>query len=338
VTRARALAVLGFWAVATFSTLAHADGARIVLVTSRATPFGARIQAEIEAMGFTVDAVDHFDDTATPAPVAAARIVADPPPGRIELWIKDPHGGRLELRAVIQSTSGADEETQTVRASEQLRALLQPLRERPPPPPSATPASARSPDLIGAPLPVMVEPAQVEPRAEGTSAPRFLAGAAVEVALQSGGAGVDAALSFRWMATRILGVGAIVHAPITGSTVTSTQGSASVTATLFGAELSAMFLDRRAVRLAAVAGLAAAWLRTNGSAMAPYVGHADSVVTSLPTLGLEVMPRVAERVHLVAAGRLGVSLPQAEIAFGGRNVAVWGRPFGLVSAGASFDF
>jgi hypothetical protein len=184
----------------------------------------------------------------------------------------------------------------------------------------------------------MVEPPKVEHRAERSSAPRFFAGAAVEVALQTGGAGVDAALSFQWMATRVIGLGAVVHLPLTGSTVTSTQGSASVTATLFAAELAAVFLDRRAVRLAAVGGLAAAWLRTNGSAKAPYVGGADSVVTSLPTVGLEVMPRIADRVHLVAAGRAGVSLPQAEIAFAGRSVARWGRPFGLVSAGSILDF
>jgi hypothetical protein len=140
------------------------------------------------------------------------------------------------------------------------------------------------------------------------------------------------------MATRVLGVGARVSVPVLGSTVSSQEGHASVAATLFGVEATAVVLDAHYVRLSAYAGLAAAWLRTSGFASAPYVGQSDAAVTALPFLGVEVAPRLADRVHLHLAGDVGASLPRADVSFAGHTVASWGRPLGMGSAGVSVDF
>jgi hypothetical protein len=309
---------------------ACADGPRIGLVAPPASPFAARIRAEIEAMGFTVEPSDAIDASAAAGQVGAARVVETPPPRRVELWLRAPGGRGLALRTVIQSIPDEDEATETVRAAEQLRAFFQPLRA---PPPAPAPVRPREPDLVGEPLPALIEPA---PKSD--AAQRFEAAAGVAAAIQSGGAGVDVALRFRWMATRVFGVGVTVDVPVMGSTVRSAEGSASLAAAVFAAEISAVLLDRRPVRLAVTGALAAAWLRTSGSAKAPYTGSTDDVATALPMLGVEVAPRVAQRVHLFAAGRAGVSFPRADVAFAGRTVATWGRPVGLASGGVSFDF
>jgi hypothetical protein len=285
-------------------------------------------------MGFGVDVAPTLEAIDVHSVRAAARVLESPPPRRIELWFTDASHTRLDLRAVIELSSSDDEETQTVRASEQLRALLQPLQQsaRPSPEP---PPQAPEPDLalLPDPLPVLLEP---PPRAE--PAPRFAARAGISLALPGSRPGVDLDLGFRWLATRVLGLGVVVGVPLLGSAVSATQGSASLSASLFGAELSATFLDLRVLRFSAIGGVSAAWLRSSGSAKAPYISHTDSVVTALPTLGLEVAARVATRVHLYAEGRVGVSLLKAEVSFAGQIVSAWAQPLGLVTTGVDVAF
>jgi hypothetical protein len=321
-------------ACALVPSVARADDPRILFVARDATPFSARVRAEIEAMGFTLEPADAPD--ADPAAVAAARVVETPPPRRVELWLVDPARGRLSLRAVIQPSTTDDDETQTVRASEQLRAFFQPLRAPAPsrPGPASPPLLAYSaPPPVPAPIPPPSEPPPAP-----SKPPRFVAAVALAVPVQTGGPGADLALRARWMATRILGVGAIVSLPIAVPRITSTQGSASLEASLFGAELTAVFFDAGPVRLATHAGLALGWLRATGFASAPYVGQSSSVVTSLPFVGVEIAPRLTERVRLCLDGDAAVSAPRADIAFAGHVVASWARPLGLFAAGVSVDF
>jgi hypothetical protein len=140
------------------------------------------------------------------------------------------------------------------------------------------------------------------------------------------------------MATRVIGMGARVSVPLLGTTLQAAEGRASVAATLFGAEVTAVFLEAPRVRLAANAGVAVAWLRTSGFATAPYIGQADAGVTGLPSLGIEVDPRLGERVHGHLGGDVALALPPADIAFANRKVASWGRPLGICAAGVSVDF
>jgi hypothetical protein len=99
---------------------ARADGAQVILVAPGTGAFGGRVRAEIEAMGFSVEAADALPARA----VAAARVIESPPPRRIELWIADPGSARLELRAVIIASAEEDEASQAFRASERLRAFF----------------------------------------------------------------------------------------------------------------------------------------------------------------------------------------------------------------------
>jgi hypothetical protein len=316
---------------------ALAEGRRVLFVTGAPSPFSARVRAEIEAMGFEiVPAAILAEDGADT--VAAARVI-EGPARRVELWIPDAATGRLTLRAFVTPSPDGDDATETVRASEQLRAFFQPLREPTPPPPAPALPSPPPPPLRpeAPPPPAPSAPVVVAgPLAPSPPGPRFVVTASLAVPFQSGGPGLDLGLRGRWMATRVLGVGAFVGVPLAGSTVKGAEGSASVSAALFGADLS-VSIDFARVRLSTSAGLGAAWVRTSGFASAPYQGKPSDVVAALLMVGAGIAPRLTERTHLCLDGHLGASLPRVDIAFVGRPVAVWGRPLGMVSAGVSVD-
>jgi hypothetical protein len=309
---------------------ARAEGTpRVVLVSASSTPFSARLRAEIEDMGFAVEPAPLLAGSAAPPTVAAVQIVDAPPPRRVRLWIAAPGSDHLVLRATVEPSPAGDDATEAVRAAEQLRAFFQPLRE-PPPPPHPSPAPPPSPDPPVAPAPVAPGPRAV-PRP-------FTVSVAVAVPLQPGGPGADVALRGRWMATRLFGVGAFAALPVLGSTVKAAEGSASLSAFLFGGDVSVVAHPLPALRVSTHAGLGIAWLRTSGSASAPFRGQAAAATFALPVVGAEIAPRLAGPVRLCFDGQAGFSLPSAEIVFAGRPVATWGRPLGLLSAGASVDF
>src|SRR5262245_4430097 len=73
------------------------DKQKVRFVAAKATSFGARVRAEIEAMGFDVEPADTLDDRGTLTPIAAARVVDVPPLRHVELWLVDASSGRREL-------------------------------------------------------------------------------------------------------------------------------------------------------------------------------------------------------------------------------------------------
>jgi hypothetical protein len=333
---------------------ALAEGRRVLFVTGPPSPFSARVRAEIEAMGFEIVPAAILADNGADA-VAAARVI-ESPARRVELWITDPATGRLALRAFVTPSPDGDDASETVRASEQLRAFFQPLREPTPPlsvaPPPSSPLSVAPPPRSSLPVappppsslavapsppssPAPSSPAP--PPASPSAGPRFVVGANVAVPFQPGGPGLDLGLHGRWMAARVLGVGAFVSVPLAGSTVNAREGSAGVSAPLFGAELTLASDVTPRLRLSTSAGLGAAWVRTSGFASAPYQGKPSNVVAALAMLGAGIAPRLTERTHLCFDGHLGFSLPRVDIAFVGRPVATWGRPLGVLSAGVSVD-
>lgn len=307
---------------------ARAEGARrVVWVTSLVTPFGARVRAEIEDMGFEIEPAPVLPRRAAPPAVAAVRVVEDSPPRRVELWIAEAGSGEFVLRATVQPWQEGDEVTETVRAAEQLRALLEPLRER-------TPAHPLVVDVPPIPTGAEVSTAPVAP----ATPRRFAVSVSVAVPFQAGGPGVDLGLRGRWMATPVLGVGAFADIPLLGSTLKAAEGAASVSSFLFGGELIVAALPAGRVRVTASPGLAVAWLRTSGTASSPYRGRGVDAAVALPMIGVEVAPRIADRVRLCLDGHAGFSIPRTGIVFAGRAVATWGRPLGLLSAGVGVDF
>jgi hypothetical protein len=161
---------------------------------------------------------------------------------------------------------------------------------------------------------------------------------AIAMPLEPGGPGVDALFRCRWPVATRLGLGGLLAIPVLSSTVRSGPNSASVSAFLLGAELTTVVVDTRALRVLTTAGFAAALLRTQGVATAPYTAQSDSALVGVPLTGVELAPLISDRFRLCLGGLAGLALPKAEIAFAGKQVGTWGRPLGLLSVAVSADY
>jgi hypothetical protein len=335
---ATALSLLS--AVVTFTSPSHASEKKVLFVADASSPFSARVRAEIEAMGFVVEQATSLEQGTSA--VAAARVL-EGSPRRIELWIADTTH-HLILRTLVTPGTEDDEASQTVRASEQLRAFFQPLREPTPPAPPPSQPPTQPPIQ---PPPVVAQPASPPPAQtisppivdvpRSKDAPRVVVGAEIAVPFQPGGPGVDLGVRGRWMALAQLGFGGFLDVPVASSTVTGQEGSAALSATLFGAEATYTARPISALAVEASAGLALAWVRTSGFAATGFQGKSADALRGLPIFGLALSPRLAERVHLCLGGHLGFTLSRLDIRFADRPVATWGRPLGVASLGVNLD-
>lgn len=328
--------------VCSFARTARAQGNQVLFLAKERTDFSARVRAEIDAMGFETVASDELDQHPPFAAVATAYVIETPPPRRIELWLPNPTSGHLELSTIIQTSVGEDEASQTVRASEQLRAFFQPLRARILAPEPEPPVEARPPPPPPAPLPPPAAPAPPRIVSKLLRAPqRFSAQLSLGLPLEPGGLGIDAVIRGHWVMTRRFGVGAVIAIPVLGSTVHATEGvdnSAAVSATLAGPELSMTVFDSQRVKVLTRGGIALAWVRAVGDATNPYSDKTDSALVALPFVGGEVGLRLSERLQLCAGGDVGDALPAMQVVFSKQPVARWGRPFGLLTAGLRVGF
>ena len=308
-----------------------AEPARVLFVSHEQTPFSARIRGEIEAMGLSILSAEVLDVDDALGADAAARVIEYPPPRCVELWLRDERTGRLVLDRVLEAEPGAADATSAVRASEQLRAFFQPLREgsaalelmppRPPPPPLKSIATPRAAALHSTPTRAKAE--------DG----RFFQQLAAAVPLQPGSLGLDLLLRARARIAASYGIGAKLVLPLVQSTVSSGGNAADVSASLFGVELSGRFVTTPLATLDAHAGVSMVWLSASGRAQAPYTDRVDRKLAALPSLGSELGFRLTKHVRLCLGAELGVALPKLELAFAGQSVATWGRPLALFSAG-----
>jgi hypothetical protein len=328
------LSCLVFLILIGVSQRSAAEPARILFVSQEQTPFSARIRAEIEAMGLTVVSADTVDDAQ--AADAAAHVIESPPPRRVELWLRDERAGRLVLDRVLEAEQmdvdpGSADATSAVRASEQLRAFFQPLREesaatelmppRPPPPPLK---SRPSREAAARPSTSLAASAEED---------RFFQELAAAVPHQPGSPGLVLVFGARLRFGPTYGLGAKLVLPVMRSTVSSEGNAADVSASLVGLESSARIVTTALATLDAHAGISLLWLSASGRAQAPYTARVDSKLAALPSLGSELGFRLTKHVRLCLGAELGVALPQLELAFAGQSVATWGRPFALLSLG-----
>jgi hypothetical protein len=334
----RGLVCFVFLSLIGVSRQASAEAARILFVSHEPTPFSARIRAEIEAMGLQIVAADALDVEGALAAGAAAHVIESPPPRRVELWLRDETTGRLALDRVLEAEQmedepGAADATSAVRASEQLRAFLQPLRE------SAIASELMPPRLQ--PPPLQPNPAPRDaPRSSASSAVgveegRFLQQLAVAVPVQPGSLGLDVLLRARLRFGATYGFGVKLVLPAVPSTVSSGGNAADVSASLLGVELSALLVTMPLITFGAHAGISALWLSASGHAHAPYTDRVDRKLAALPSLGSELGFRLTKHVRLCLGAELGVALPKLELAFAGESVATWARPLALLSAGVA---
>lgn len=320
---------------------ASAESCGVLFVSPEKTPFSARMRGEIEAMGFEVVPTDLLEVEGNGQVCAAARVIESPLPRRVELWLRDESAGRLALDRVLEVEPEGTDATSAVRASEQLRAFFQPLREaaaisarmppRPPPPPLLSPPPLpRKPQRSAVPRTITAFPASTALRAEEG---RFFLEVAGVVPVQTGSLGLNALLRAQQRFGSIYGLGVRLVLPVVPSTVHSAGNSADVSTSLFGVELSALLVTTRKATLGARAGLSVLWLSASGEARAPYTDRVARKLAALPSLGTELSLRLTQRVRLCLGAELGISVPKLELAFAGQRVAAWARPLGLFSVG-----
>jgi hypothetical protein len=232
----------------------------------------------------------------------------------VEIWVVDRVTGKTVVRVFSAAPPGHGDEAEllAVSAVETLRATLMEIN-------------------LAGPVRGEVAPTPAVRALVGAETQRLAArlGPAIGYGRGLGGAwqlaiGVTAALSPRLR----LGVDTVL--PLSAAGVSGPEGQADVRLWLAGPFIELSIGDRASrVALSLGAGAWAAALRMRGSAAAPYAGVDADVITVASHLDLLLRWRLGRRLGLGALFSIALAAPEAVVQFGGRNVAYWGRPFGL---------
>jgi hypothetical protein len=311
----------------------------VVVQGSGTDPVVARLVQELVAAGCTVR-------TGEPMAVEpAARTydaVLDVTPDAIEIWVFDRSTDRAAKLDVVMLAAPRAESAAiaAVRVSEIFRAHLLPVA-RPAPAEEASADPARAAITTTASVPPLSRPAIAErpvSSLSSISSPPSEATLALALGplllLTPGGTppALDLSVIPEWRPSRNLAIRAVLAAPLGAPSVTSREGSASVSTWLTGAGADWVLESRDTVWMANLgAGVAAAWSETRGHpASGAYLGSNASAVAAVPyveaggSLG-------TPRVRLAVDGLVGLALPEVTVVFAGNQVASWGRPVGAVS-------
>ncbi len=316
----------------------ESDPALIVIVGEHGAPFGLRLAAELEVLGFRAAIVDPTAEPASRGSLeAAAReagaiaaIRAVPSEHGVEIWLTDRVTGKTLLRELTDA--GPDEGAAALRTVELLRAslaevaLAQPTRGEVP-----EPAGLR--ERLELPAPD-AQPAEA-------LAPALHVGMAPGVALSPGGfaAAATLGLGLDWMPSDHVGLVALGVLPITGARASAAEGTAELSSFVAGAGLRVAFASPTSRWAPSIdAGFAAVWIRAAATASAGYSATEASSSTGAAFLraglGVALGSRLRLRADVLAAsvGR-GVT-----VRFAGREVATWGEPLVVPSLGAELGF
>jgi hypothetical protein len=300
------------------------DSATIVLVERTPNPaLAARLQAELEALGFRVSrrASEAPLESIARAEGAVAGVGID---RALELWIVDTDTGKTAVREQI-SLDASD--LAAVTASETVRARL--LRV------GVTPESSRRP---APPPPAPAEPAPVEPVARPRDALASV-WAAAGLRHAPGGLGpmLDASFGGGLKLTRALGIELGLGLTPEGARVTEPEGRSRVR--FYRAEL-ALLAHFRVGTGSFTMGPGCGILATEmtGQAEAPLLDRTAWVYAATPALFSGYRLPLAGAFGLRAHASIGLSIPRVVVRFDRREVADWGRPFALVALGPELTF
>jgi len=137
----------------------------------------------------------------------------------------------------------------------------------------------------------------------------------------------SAAVGGSWFFHRRLCAEADLRIPVLFANVHGPEGTATLEVSTLAAGLSfALTPITAAVRPAIGAGLALAWTRAQGTAIAPFVSARADVFSAVPFVRLSTGLALAESVRLRADLLGGLELPGEAIVFAGRRAATSGAP------------
>jgi hypothetical protein len=334
--RRRLAALATYAAVAVTASIAGAqerESALVVIVAPPDDPFGLRVAAELEQLGYRATIVDPplqpGPDTlaaATRESGAVGAIRALPAEHAVEIWVTDPASGKT-LRQELPD-GGGDEGALALRSVELLRAGLVEVTLAPPrSAPAIAPLSERPPRRESRPD----APSQPPPRS-----PVFHVGIAPGVALAPGGLDPAATVvvGASWLPSEHVGLVALAVLPVSAAQITATDGTAELSAFFGGGGVRVAFADRTSRWSPGVdLGFGATLLRARTTA-AEWTSSDTTSMTGTAFVragvGYAPIPRLRFRADLLAAwiGQ-GVSVRMA-----GREVATWGQPLVVPSLGA----
>jgi hypothetical protein len=296
----------------------------------------------------------------TRAASAALRVHAEA--GTMELWIARAPGaadGSLETL----SAADADERIPALRVTEALRArgLIAPrLRAAPqheeaapaPKPPAEEPKpepeAKREPKPEAeatAPEPEPEEDAeelQLEPASPPRPLPplpRMWVELAPAGAISAGGLGLalDVFASVRYQPAQRWSVALLALVPILGDRVHADEGSARVSTMLAGAGADLLLQSGR-LELGLRAGAGAAFTFMRGDAREGFRSVNQTVVVAALFAGPSLHLHLGAGFRLALRAFGGLTLPRVAVRFADRDIAHWGRPFGVATLGVEYAF
>lgn len=337
-------ALMGLWlACVTLSVSSVAAPPLRVAVEAEgaAASVGARLRAELGAMGFDVAPEGQDARTSLPSEVLRVRLRAltegELGPA-LELSVAGAGADPLRLQAVLAPSAAAaanseDDVTLALRAAELVRASL------------LAPREAIEQRAAAAELP-RATPVQDLPPASPAS-PASPAGERIgnfHVGLAGAGsvgglgafAGVDVGAAL-WLAPRwALGVEALL--PLGSMSHRDTPGTSSTRVAWASLMLHHQLPLGDTWVFDAAAGLAGVWLRTSGtSANEAFTDGQSSSLAVAPLLRAGLGYALGSRWRLMGSLGMGWTLPRFLITYGDRTVARWGAPFGHAQIGIEID-
>lgn len=319
----------------------HARASRVRFVSEASEPFNRRVVAELENLGFDVDQPIAVEEPLPGESVAIVHATNEPP--QVEVWLVE-SAERVVLSNVI-ARDLADDDADSTRVAERLRALLQPLVGKSsatlPPVPEEPAPTPPPPAIATQPSDTAWKPATPErspPPVMEESASVFGLEAGAFVHSQPGGAAVSVFASARYDFEHPLGARLFGAFPIAGTTIDEENASADVDARILGLALGVELLPP-ASDMRAFVGLGGglAWLHANGKADPPLEARSVDEVTGLVYANGAFTFVVGNDVTLGLGVLLGLAVPRTDIAFRGERVATWGRPLVGGTLGLGYD-
>jgi hypothetical protein len=312
------------------------SAAAIAILAPPGDRFALRVVAELEALGFRPLLLDPAAEPTSRASLEAsaraagaiAAIRAVPSARGVEVWIADRVTGKTVLREIAADTADA---ALALRVVELLRASLLEAA-LPHPPAGEVRASPEIQEKLSLPAPAALAP---------QPAPTLRFSLGLGPLWSPGGFGAAAAidLGVAWMPSDHVGLAAFAAFPINHPRVEAKQGSADLTPILAGGALRFLFTTRGSVWAPSLdLGVTAVSLASEGTASAPYSATSVSAVTAAPyaRLGVAFAPTPMLRVRSDLL--LGAVVQSVVVRFDKVEVARWGQPIVLASAGVDFGW
>jgi hypothetical protein len=296
----------------------------LVLLSAKPPEFWPRLNAELEASGFAAQTADVSAEPLEPSHIevlaARARVNIGLSPlesGRgLQIWLVDPVSHRLAFREVILGLYAPSDSPDViaVRMVETLRATLMDLQKE-------RRVVAEPPPLPPSPAPI------AEPHRS-----RFTLGLGGAGVVSPGGLGaiglVQASLAGA-LGSRFSLVLDSALTPV-ATRFRRAEGGASLSWYLAGVALRFGVTEPTArLSLRSSAGVWVAHLSSRGQAAPGFSDAQSSSTSAVPHVDLGLRWLLTQRLGLGTDAAVGFSAPGVDIAFGGRQVASWGRPLWL---------